>query len=351
MDLLHFFDLDQFQAGDILVILTLIVLEGLLSCDNAVALAMIVRQLPKEQQGKALRYGIIGAYAFLFIAILLATWIISQWWLKVLGGLYLLWIAGKHLLGKKPDELDGGNGGHATSIWRIPGLGLFWSAVVTVELTDIAFSVDSVAAAIALSHKFYVLLIAGMIYILVMRFAAQGFIKLLQVFPRLETCAFIAVAIIGLKLVVEIPGDIFGRSHAFAPTVEYATRDAYKDRVAELRRPVATLPHAVEIHTAAAPRPEAWRFLADARVAAAVAAQPTLAEAIEDQIKDKDAAVALPDGTALTPTKEQRKEFRLALSDWNLHQRPLIRLESWFSSVLIIVVFAFGFIGRRRRDP
>ena len=183
MDLLHFLDLDQFQYGDILVICTLIILEGLLSCDNAVALAMIVRQLPKHQQGKALRYGIIGAYLFLFIAILLATVIISQWWLKVLGGCYLLWIAGRHLFGPKQTEL------HSSTIWRIPGLSVFWSAVVTVELTDIAFSVDSVAAAIALSGKFYVLLIAGMIYILVMRFAAQGFIKLLEVFPRLETCA------------------------------------------------------------------------------------------------------------------------------------------------------------------
>jgi len=176
----QFLQLDTFQSSDLLVIATLIVLEGLLSCDNAIALAMLVRKLPKEQQGKALRYGIIGAYVFLFIALCLATWIVNQWYLKLLGGLYLLWIAGSHLFGKHTDDA-----GQlvAKPLRRIPGFSVFWSTVMLVELTDIAFSVDSIAAAVALSNKFWVLLTAGMVYILVMRYAAQGFIALLRIFP------------------------------------------------------------------------------------------------------------------------------------------------------------------------
>ncbi|HEX3132375.1 MAG TPA: hypothetical protein VHX44_02200, partial [Planctomycetota bacterium] len=236
--ILDFLDLDRFHVSDVLVIATLIVLEGLLSCDNAVALAMLVRKLPKEQQGKALRYGIIGAYTFLFVALCLATWIISQWYLKVLGGCYLLWIATSHFAQKPQNHLTPDE--QPKTVRRILGFSLFWCMVVKVELTDIAVSVDSIAAAVALSDKFYVLLLAGFIYILMMRFAAQGFIALLHKFPHLETAAFLAITTIGLKLVLELPGDVIGREQALTEDVVYATSAQYIDAVHQHHQPVVS---------------------------------------------------------------------------------------------------------------
>jgi YkoY family integral membrane protein len=304
-DFLHFFDFDRFHPTDLVVIATLIVLEGLLSCDNAVALAMLVRKLPKEQQGKALRYGIIGAYCFLFIALCLATWIISQWYLKVLGGLYLLWIALNHFLQAHQNPLEPDD--QPKKLRRIPGLTVFWSTVVMVEATDIAFSVDSIAAAVALSDKFYVLLIAGFIYILIMRFAAQGFIVLLRKFPYLETAAFLAVATIGVKLVVEIPGDVFGRTKALPETAIYHNATTYVDAVKTHREPLFAIPHIIEIHSA---------------------------------------GISPPSETLITDAKQLRE----AKSYWNLHGRSIIQINHLASSLFIIIIFALGFLKKARPE-
>jgi YkoY family integral membrane protein len=304
--ILDFLDLDRFHVSDLLVIATLIVLEGLLSCDNAVALAMLVRKLPKEQQGKALRYGIIGAYTFLFIALCLATWIISQWYLKVLGGLYLLWMAANHFLQAHQNPLEPDD--QPKELRRIPGLTVFWSTVVMVECTDIAFSVDSIAAAVALSDKFYVLLVAGFIYILVMRFAAQGFIVLLRKFPHLETAAFLAVATIGLKLVLEMPGDVIGRNQPLAKEVNYTTSAEYIKAVHEHHQPVVKIPFVIEVYSHSVGEPEEARFAG----------------------KDK--------------------EYREARSYWNLHGRPMLHIDHVASSILILVIFAVGFIKRARPE-
>jgi YkoY family integral membrane protein len=303
--ILDFLDLDRFHPSDFLVIATLIVLEGLLSCDNAVALAMLVRKLPKEQQGKALRYGIIGAYTFLFVALCLATWIISQWYLKVLGGCYLLWIAANHFLHPHHNPLEAE--AQPRPLRRIPGLTVFWSTVVLVECTDIAFSVDSIAAAVALSDKFYVLLLAGFIYILVMRFAAQGFIYLLRHFPRLETAAFLAVATIGLKLVLEFPGDVVGRMQPLPVTSTYATAQEYIHAVENQRQPVFSLPYVMDVYSDAAGEPDAARFA-------------------------------------------DEQQFRRARSHWNLHGRALLHIGDAASSLLILLIFAAGFLKRAPPD-
>ena len=303
--ILDFLDLDRFHVSDLLVIATLIVLEGLLSCDNAVALAMLVRKLPKEQQGKALRYGIIGAYVFLFVALCLATWIISQWYLKVLGGLYLLWIAGNHFLRAHTNPLEPDD--QPVKPRRILGLSVFWSMVVMVEATDIAFSVDSIAAAVALSDKFYVLLIAGFIYILVMRFAAQGFIYLLRIFPHLETAAFLAVATIGLKLILELPGDVFGRVRPLPPGTTYTTSAQYIAAVDAHHQPVLSLPHMFDLYSHSATSPEEGRMASE-------------------------------------------KDFRQARSHWNLNGRPLLHIDNMASSLLILVIFAVGFLKRAKPE-
>src|ERR1051325_10474224 len=80
------------------VVVNLILIESLLSVDNAAVLATMVLDLPKDQRPKALRYGILGAYLFRGLSLLFAAILISIWWVKPLGGLYLLWLAGRYFI-------------------------------------------------------------------------------------------------------------------------------------------------------------------------------------------------------------------------------------------------------------
>ncbi|MDQ0878378.1 YkoY family integral membrane protein [Paenibacillus sp. V4I3] len=173
------------------IIGTLVILEGLLSADNALVLAVMVKHLPKEQQKKALFYGLLGAYVFRFIAIGVGTFLVQITWIKVLGGAYLLWIAISNLFFKKKEE-EG----------EVQNKGLsFWRTVLAVEVMDIAFSVDSVLAAFGVSDQVWVLFLGGIIGVLMMRGVAQIFLKLIDKIPELEKAAFILIIIIGLKMI------------------------------------------------------------------------------------------------------------------------------------------------------
>jgi YkoY family integral membrane protein len=173
------------------IIGTLVLLEGLLSADNALVLAVMVKHLPKEQQKKALFYGLLGAYIFRFIAIGVGTFLVQITWIKVLGGAYLLWIAYSNLFMKKHGE-DG----------EVQNKGLsFWRTVIAVEIMDIAFSVDSVLAAFGVSDKVWVLFMGGILGVLMMRGVAQVFLKLIDKIPELEKTAFILIIVIGLKMI------------------------------------------------------------------------------------------------------------------------------------------------------
>ena len=298
--LLSYLQLTPFQSSDLLVVVVLVLLEGLLSCDNAVVLALLVKHLPPEQRGRALRYGIIGAYVFRIIAIFLATWMMSKWYLKVAGGVYLLYMGISHLLKPKPAGAEHAPVPTGKQATRWFGLSAFWSTVVAVELTDIVFSVDSIAAAVALSDKIWVLILGGLLGILAMRFAAQGFVTLLQKFPRLETAAFVAVAFIGLKLLCELPGDVIGREHRFAPGTTYTTAQQYFTEVEKQFPATLHIRHVVSVNSASAPEPDA-ALITDER------------------------------------------ELKRARSTWNLHLRPLFEVEGWLSSLVVILIFLSGF--------
>src|SRR3954454_8165012 len=184
-------------------ILTLVFLEGLLSADNALVLAVLVRHLPRQQQRRALRYGIWGAFGFRFIAVILSAVLLKFWLFKVVGGGYLLYLAGAHFLSREEDV-------HAKKTTRF-GSG-FWGTVASVELADIAFSIDSIVAAVAMADslperfgknwKLAIVYIGGILGIITMRFVAGYFILLLERFHGLAVGAYLLVAWIGLKLVV-----------------------------------------------------------------------------------------------------------------------------------------------------
>ncbi|AGX41674.1 TerC family protein [Clostridium saccharobutylicum] len=196
----QFFSLANFEGvftvTGISTILLLILLEGLLSADNALVLAMMVKHLPEKQQKKALMYGIWGAYIFRFLVIGVGTYLIKFTWIKAIGALYLLYMAYKGLFGGGEEDPD---------ISKIVKKGL-WATVASVELMDIVFSIDSVTAALAVSDKVWVLFLGAIFGILMMRGVAQIFVVLIEKVPELEKTAYILIALIGLKLGVTLVG-------------------------------------------------------------------------------------------------------------------------------------------------
>lgn len=177
------------------VIGTLIILEGLLSADNALVLAVMVKHLPKVQQKKALFYGIFGAYFFRLFVIGVGVSLIKIAWIKIVCGHYLLLIVLQNFIRKNDD----GDDLHSKKMG-------FWKTVLTVELMDISFSFDSVLAAFGVSSQEWVLFIGGILGILMMRGVAQVFLTLIDKIPELETTAFILIAIIGVKMIVSAFG-------------------------------------------------------------------------------------------------------------------------------------------------
>lgn len=186
---------------------TLVILEGLLSADNALVLAVMVKHLPEKQRKKALFYGLLGAYVFRFIAIGIGIFLIKLWWVKVLGASYLAWLSIKYFIDKSKsvEDDDEEEGVKATGLF-IRLFGTFWGTVVAVEVMDIAFSVDSVLAAFGVSEQIWVLLLGGMIGVLMMRGIAGVFLKLIDKVPELESAAYILILIIALKMGASVVG-------------------------------------------------------------------------------------------------------------------------------------------------
>ena len=192
------------------VFLILIVLEGLLSADNALVLAILVKPLPEWKQKKALLYGLIGAFILRFSALFLISFLANIWQAQAIGAVYLLYIAVKNLLPHREKEtsLNG-------VVVKYPS---FWGTVLKVELTDIAFAIDSILAAVAMAISlpptgcghiggldagiFLVIFCGGFAGLIIMRFAAMLFINVLKKRPGLEKAAFLIVGWVGVKLLI-----------------------------------------------------------------------------------------------------------------------------------------------------
>ncbi len=189
----------DFAPADLVTILLLVLLEGLLSADNAMVLAVLVLGLPPGEQQKALRYGIIGAFLFRGLAIVFAAHMIQLSLVKLVGGLYLLWLPYQHFF----------RGGDANER-RTPvparawlGMTAFWATVVKVELTDVVFAIDSILVAVAMSPKIWVIITGGLLGIVAMRLLIGQLLSVVQRFPALVDGAFVIIAWVGIKLLIE----------------------------------------------------------------------------------------------------------------------------------------------------
>lgn len=181
------------------VVLNLILLESLLSVDNAAVLAVMVKDLPSHQKNKALRYGLLGAYVFRFLCLIFASYLVNLEYLKGIGGMYLIYLAYKHFF--KGDDGDG------VPEWAQPiynffirKLGVFWTTIIVVEMMDLTFSIDNIFAAVAMTDVIWMIMLGVGIGMLAMRFVAGKFVALMEEHPKLANSAFVVIAILGLKL-------------------------------------------------------------------------------------------------------------------------------------------------------
>lgn len=187
------------------VVGNLIIIESLLSVDNAAVLATLVSDLPRERRVQALRYGIFGAYLFRGLCLVFASYLVGFWFLKPLGGLYLLYLTFNYFRSSKPEEEDAPDKQKSWLYRRTLGLlGPFWATVAVIELMDVAFSIDNVFAVVAFSNNLLLIVAGVFIGILAMRLVAQAFVGLMGQYPFLETAAFVVIGILGLKLVLSL---------------------------------------------------------------------------------------------------------------------------------------------------
>jgi YkoY family integral membrane protein len=185
--------------SDLITIGLLVVLEGLLSADNALVLAVMILGLPHRDQKKALRYGLVGAFAFRIAATLLAAYLIRMGWVKLLGGLYLLYLSYKHFF--QSGTAEERTKPKPARPWL--GLSALWGTVVKVELVNIAFSVDSILVAVAMSPKLWVILTGGLLGIVAMRVVIGQLLAVVRRYPTIVDGAFIIIAWVGIKLLLE----------------------------------------------------------------------------------------------------------------------------------------------------
>jgi YkoY family integral membrane protein len=186
------------QPTDFLTIALLVALEALLSADNAMVLAVLVLGLPKPEQRKALRYGIIGAFAFRTAATLAAAYLIQLGWVKLAGAAYLIYLSYQHFF---LTDAESRRRPPRAKPWL--GLSPFWATVVKVELTDIVFAIDSILVAVAMSPKIWVILTGGLLGIVAMRLVIGRLLSLIERYPPLVDGAFIIIAWVGVKLLLE----------------------------------------------------------------------------------------------------------------------------------------------------
>lgn len=195
-------------------LLILIGLEGLLSADNALVLAVIAKHLPEEQKKRAINYGILMAFAFRFGALFAISFIANVWQIQAIGAAYLLYLGLKHVIqarvrknkkDHKDDQKEAASKG-------------FWPTVGKIALADLAFAIDSILAAVAIAlglpdspldefggmdgGQFLVVVLGGIAGLVLIKYAATWFVQLLAKRPALETTAYAIVAWVGVKLAV-----------------------------------------------------------------------------------------------------------------------------------------------------
>ncbi|MDJ0554689.1 MAG: DUF475 domain-containing protein [Microcoleaceae cyanobacterium MO_207.B10] len=183
------------SIDNILLLAILVGLEAVLSADNAIALASISQSLEnKKLQRQALNIGLLVAFALRMMMIVAATWVINFWQFELLGAIYLLWLVFQFLTSEDDEE-----GEHHSPKYKS-----LWQVIPLIALTDLAFSLDSVTTAIAVSQETWLILTGATLGIITLRFLAGLFIRWLKEFRYLETAGYITVGLVGIRLLIRV---------------------------------------------------------------------------------------------------------------------------------------------------
>jgi YkoY family integral membrane protein len=188
----------HFSVEASIVLLILVFLEAVLSADNAIALAAIAQGLEdKKLEGQALNIGLVFAYVLRITLLLTATWVQKFWQFELLGAGYLLWLVFQHFSSQE-DEDNHHHGPRFTSLWQ---------AIPVLAFTDLAFSLDSVTTAIAVSQETWLIITGTTIGVVTLRFMAGLFIRWLDEYENLEDAGYVTVAFVGLRLLLKVIND------------------------------------------------------------------------------------------------------------------------------------------------
>ena len=189
------------QWGEIFALLpVLVLLELILSADNAVALAAIARSSRQpEQERLALNLGIGMALVLRIALIVVAQWVLQSTWVQLFAAPYLVWLVVDHFKSRSDDSASALDADGSDRSERP-----FLKTVLLLAFTDLAFSIDSVAAAVAISDQILLISAGAFIGIVALRFTSALFIRWLDLYPRLETAGFLAVAFVAFRLIVHV---------------------------------------------------------------------------------------------------------------------------------------------------
>lgn len=185
------------------IIVSLFIIEVLLSVDNALVNATLAESLPEGKRKKAIRIGILLGALFRIFALLLASIIIQNVWLKILGGAYLVYLAIAHL-GKAVNE-EGK---------IIKAKSTYAGVIAQIALADLVFSIDNVISAVSFSDNIYIVMFGVGIGIVSMLFITPLLSKLIEKYKGMPSAAYAIVGLIGVALVVET------LSHIHIPEVQ-----------------------------------------------------------------------------------------------------------------------------------
>ncbi|WP_269610365.1 TerC family protein [Prochlorococcus marinus] len=178
----------------------IISLELVLSADNAVALATITKNLNNiDLQTKALNIGIFIALILRILVILTAQFFLNFWPVKLIGGIYLISLSiSKFISINNTHLIDTDKANSSKSKYSL------FKVIILLAITDLAFSIDSITAAVAISDQFLLVITGAIIGVIALRFTSGLFIKWLEIYINLEKAGYIAVGIIGLKLIIQL---------------------------------------------------------------------------------------------------------------------------------------------------
>ena len=193
--------LDQIDSwSEILTLLPILIsLEILLSADNAVALASLTKSLKNSNdRTNALNIGITISLIFRILLILLSSFLLKFLFIRIFAGLYLIYLFFSNVILKNKKTDNSVTDDISTTNKNFD----FLKVVALLSITDLAFSIDSITTAVAISDQYILIVIGALIGVIALRFTSEIFLRLLEYFIRLEMAGYIAILIIGVKLIL-----------------------------------------------------------------------------------------------------------------------------------------------------